>query len=59
MGTVRICVELSEPRLQAIAFEAQRRGVPVETLVQTMVQSLLDQLETDERDGADIPIFFC
>jgi hypothetical protein len=51
MPKIRIEAELSEENLRAYQGEAQRQGVPVETLVEQTVNVLLKELEQEERDG--------
>jgi hypothetical protein len=51
MPKIRIEAELSEEHLRAYQGEAQRRGVPVERLVEQTVNLLLQELEREESDG--------
>jgi len=53
---VKITVELEDAHYRSLVFEAERRGVPVETLVQQMTQRLVRKLEEAERLGTDHPI---
>jgi len=53
MTKVQICVELSDDVFVAYEREAQRREVPVETLVEQTVDVLLKELERDEKQGTD------
>jgi hypothetical protein len=57
MRKVRVCVDLPENHYRAFAAEAGRRGVSVEDLVQQTVQGLLEELEREEEDGTDHPVF--
>lgn len=53
MTKVQIWVELSDDVFTAYEREAQRREVPVETLVEQTVNVLLEELERDEKEGTD------
>jgi hypothetical protein len=53
MTKVQIWVELSDDVFVAYEREAQRREVPVETLVEQTVNVLLEELERDEKEGTD------
>lgn len=57
MHKVRVCVDLPEEHYRAFEAEARRRGVSVEALVEQTVQGLIDELEREEREGTDHPIF--
>jgi hypothetical protein len=46
-------VELSEEHYRAVASEAERRHVTVQSLVERMTQQLMNELEQEERDGTD------
>ena len=56
METVRVCVELEDKDYRAYVSEARRRGVTVESLIQQMVQGLVQELKQEEEDGTDHPI---
>jgi hypothetical protein len=53
MRTIRVSVEIAEDRFRAYESEAERRGTTVERLVEEMVHGLLDELDREEREGAD------
>jgi hypothetical protein len=57
MSKVRVCVDLPEEHYRAFVAEAGRRGVSVEDLVQQTVQGLIEEMEREERDGTDHPVF--
>lgn len=57
MRKVRVCVELPDDHYRALEREAERRSVSVELLVEQTVQGLLEELEQEEADGTDHPIF--
>lgn len=57
MTKVRICAEVPEEFYRHLVEEAARRGVTVESLVEQTVKSLIEELEQDEREGTDHPIF--
>ena len=54
---VRVCVDLPEEHYRAFESEAKRRGVTVEALVEQTVQGLFEELEQEEQEGTDHPIF--
>jgi hypothetical protein len=54
---VRVCVDLPEEHYRAFEAEARRRGVTVEALVEQTVQGLIEELEREESEGTDHPIF--
>jgi hypothetical protein len=56
MAKVRVCVELEDAHYRSLVYEAERRGVPVEELVEQMTQRLIRELEEAERAGTDHPI---
>jgi hypothetical protein len=56
MPKVEIWAELSEERLRDYTSEAKRLGVKVERLIEQTVKVLLEELEQDLKDCADIPI---
>jgi len=53
---VKITVELEDAHYRSLVFEAERRGVSVESLVEQMTQRLVRKLEEAERLGTDHPI---
>jgi hypothetical protein len=53
---VKVCVELEDAHYRSLEFEAKRRGVTVESLVERMAQLLIRELEESERSGTDHPI---
>ena len=55
MPKIQVWAEICEERLRAFEEEAQRRGVTVESLVETTVNELLRELEHDQSHGADCP----
>ena len=57
MPSVRVSVELSETHYHGFQEEAKRRGVTVESLVEQMTQALVLELEQEEREGTDHPIW--
>ena len=56
MPKVTVNVELSEEHYRSIVGESERRKVSVESLVQTMTQQLVRELEEEERNGTDHPV---
>ena len=56
MTKVRICVELSEQHYHDLEREANRRGIPIETLVEQSVNKLIEEFETEIEEGTDHPI---
>jgi hypothetical protein len=56
MPKVHVWAELSEEAFRAYAGEAERRGVAVESLVEQTVNTLLEELEHDVREGLDHPV---
>ena len=56
MAKVNITVELEDAHYRSLVFEAERKGVPVESLVEQMTQRLVRKLEEAERSGTDHPI---
>ena len=56
MTKVKITVELEDAHYRSLVFEAERRGVSVESLVERMTQRLVRELEEAERSGTDHPI---
>jgi len=53
---VKVTVELEDAHYRSLVFEAERRGVRVESLVEKMAQRLIRELEEAERSGTDHPI---
>lgn len=51
MRKVKVWAEVGDAHFRAYEAEAQRRGVPVEDLVQQTVNCLLRELERDEAEG--------
>jgi hypothetical protein len=56
MAKVNISIELEDAHYRSLVFEAKRKGVPVESLVEQMTQRLVRKLEEAERSGTDHPI---
>jgi len=56
MQRVRVCVDVNDSHYGALVAEAKRRGVEVQSLVEGMMQGLLDELEREEREGGETPI---
>ena len=56
MARIRIWVELPDHSLRAYENEARRQNVPVESLVEQTVNTLLEELETEEDEGTDHPV---
>jgi len=56
MTRVRICIELDEELYKSYQLEAARRGVSVESLVEQVVHTLLDELRREQDEGTDHPI---
>jgi hypothetical protein len=56
VSRVQVCVDLEERHYRALVAEADRRGVEVRSLVERMMQGLLDELEREERDGEQFPV---
>lgn len=56
MHKVHVWAELTDEHYEAYKSEAARRGVQVETLVQTTVNCLLRELEQEEDEGTDHPV---
>ena len=59
MPEVQIKAVLNEDHLRRLEGEAKRRDVPVEGLVEQMVNKLIEECERAERDGTDHPILLC
>lgn len=57
MKKVKICLELEDAAHAAFAREAERRGLTVEDLLEKTVLGLLREMEQEEKDGTDHPIF--
>jgi hypothetical protein len=57
MHKVQVWVEIPDDKFDAYVDESHRRGVTVESLVERMVRSMLRDVEQDEHDGTDHPIF--
>ena len=53
MRSVRIWVDLSDSDYDGYVYEAKRRDVTVEDLIQQMVQGLIRELKRDEQEGTD------
>lgn len=53
MHKLRVWAELSDETYQAYEHEAARQGVKVETLVQQTVNTLLHELEEEEKGGPE------
>lgn len=53
MRKVSVWAEVSDDHFRAYECEAARRGVPVESLIQQTVNSLLRELEQDEAEDRD------
>ena len=56
MPEVQIKAVLNEEHLRRLEDEAKRRDVPVEGLVEQLVNKLIEECE---RDGTDHPILLC
>lgn len=56
MPKVNVWADLSEDAYHAYASEARRQGVEVEHLVEQTVNTLLQELEHDMKEGTDHPI---
>jgi hypothetical protein len=56
MPRVQVWADLGEDTYRAYLDEAKRRGVAVETLVEQIVNRLLQELELEQREGDDSPI---
>jgi hypothetical protein len=50
---VKVTVELEDAHYRSLCFEAERQGVSVESLVESMAQQLIRELEEAERAGTD------
>lgn len=59
MPEVQIKAVLNEEHLRRLEVEAKRRNVPVEDLVEQMVNKLIEECELAEREGTDHPILLC
>jgi len=59
MPKVQIWAELNEEHLRQLQSEAERRNVPVEQLIELMVNRLIEDCERAERDGTDHAIVVC
>ena len=57
MEEVRVTVRLPDEHYRSFVAEARRRNVTVESLVERMVQTLVLELEREETEGTDHPIF--
>ncbi|MBI2535450.1 MAG: hypothetical protein HYW06_00410 [Gemmatimonadetes bacterium] len=53
MHKLRVWAELSDETYHAYQGEAARQGVKVEKLVQQTVNTLLHQLEEEEKEGPE------
>lgn len=53
MRRLKVWAELSDETYQAYEGEAARQGVTVETLVQQTVNTLLHELEDEEKEGPE------
>ncbi len=53
MHKLRVWAELSDETYGAYQSEAARQGVKVEKLVQQTVNTLLHELEEEEKEGPD------
>lgn len=53
MHKLRVWAEVSDDKYVAYEHEAERRGVQVEKLVQQTVNTLLHELEEEEKEGPD------
>lgn len=53
MHKLQVWAELSDDTYLAYEHEAARQGVKVETLVQQTVNTLLHELEDEEREGPE------
>lgn len=53
MRRVSVQAEVSDQHFRAYECEAARRGVPIETLIEQTVNSLLRELERDEEEDRD------
>jgi hypothetical protein len=53
MHKLKVWAELSDEAYQAYRREATREGVKVEKLVQHTVNTLLHELEAEEKEGPD------
>lgn len=53
MHKLKVWAELSDDTYQAYESEAARQGVEVERLVQQTVNTLLHELEEEEKEGPD------
>jgi len=56
MPRVRVWANLGEDTYRAYQDEAERREVTVEQLVEGIVNRLLQELEHEQKEGADHPI---
>jgi len=59
MPKVHVWAELGDEHLRQLQNEADRRNVPVEQLVELMVNKLIENCERAERDGTDHAIVVC
>ncbi|UCF20457.1 MAG: hypothetical protein JSU87_03345 [Gemmatimonadota bacterium] len=53
MRKVQVWAEISDQHYHAYELEAQRRGVPLEELVEQTVNCLLRELEREENECSD------
>jgi len=56
MSKVHICVDVTEEALRAFEAEARREGITVQSLLERMVNGLLEDLEREQEEGTDHPI---
>ena len=56
MTTVRVCIEIKKSELEVYKKEAERRGMPVEQLLEQMVAGLIKEMKEQERQGTDFEI---
>jgi len=59
MPKVHVWAQISEEHLRQLQDEAERRKVPVETLVELTVNKLIEECERAQEDGTDHPIVMC
>jgi hypothetical protein len=56
MSKIHICIDLTEESLRSFEAEAQREGVPLQALLEQMVNRLIRDMEREEGEGTDHPI---
>jgi hypothetical protein len=56
MPKVHVWADLGDDTFLAYKHEARRRGIAVESLVEEVVNRLLEELQREHKEGSDQPI---